>query len=125
MLQQEDDYNCGVYAIMKAMSLNFGTNALAHDLVKSTRFMIMYATLGDLYWKEADEDGNYELRTHYRVFCNVLILVKTDLTSDELYACVRLSAFAIRRACFKFIKLSFCSTSIFFLANLLCAHPCV
>ena len=60
MLQQQDDYNCGVYATMKAMSLNFGTNALSHDLVRPTRFMISYAILGDLYWKEeADEDGNY------------------------------------------------------------------
>ena len=57
MLQQQDDYNCGVYAKMKAMSLNFGTNALSHDLVRPPRFMISYAILGDLYWKEdADED---------------------------------------------------------------------
>ena len=56
--QQEDDFNCGVYAIMKAMQLNFGTNALSHDRILRTRFMLMYAILGDLSWREEDQENN-------------------------------------------------------------------
>ena len=52
MLQQNDNYNCGVYAVMKAMSLNSGTDTLAHEFINQTRVMIQYAILGDLYWNE-------------------------------------------------------------------------
>ena len=43
---------------MKAMSLNFGTPALAHDSVSFTGLMVMYAIVCDLYWKPDEETDN-------------------------------------------------------------------
>ena len=53
---QQYEFNCGVYAIMKAIQLNFGTNALSHDLILCTRFMLINAIPGDLSWCEEEQD---------------------------------------------------------------------
>ena len=53
MIQQEDgDANCGLYAVMKAISLIFGTYALTHNNIEPARPMTKYAITEYLYWKE-------------------------------------------------------------------------
>ena len=56
--QQQDDFKCGVYAIMKPMQLNFGTNALSYNRVLRTHFMLIYAIFGDLPWPEENQNDN-------------------------------------------------------------------
>ena len=49
VFQQIGYQNCGVYAALKARSLNFGTIALAHHFIRRIRVMMGYKLVGDLY----------------------------------------------------------------------------
>ena len=71
--QQHDDLDCSVYAIMKDIQLNFGTNALSHDRVLRTCLMLMLAVLCDLFFlKEEQHNNRFQFFIKYISFFDLM-----------------------------------------------------